>query len=471
MPSVALRVKMISRRAGRVHERACLLACRLERGGCALGELVDAAVHAPVRARVELAHRGDHLARLLRRHGRVEIGERLALDHLLEDREVGAELLRVQLRLRAHGHEVIVPPGTRPPGAVYGRRARRDRRSLALGPGRGRRVSGRLDDRAASGPHRHAARRRARPPRRRHGRGRAERRALRPCARDLLPHGRAVDAARGPRRGAPPRRPRARRRRLDRRGRPAARLGGALRPAHRPLRAYGRDADDARRLHRDAAARRARAGGRRRGRRPDAGERRALRPGERALPSCRLDGDRAERAYGVPPRRRAGARRRRVRGRARAPLGRGPRAAQRPLPPGRADDPGAAQARRRAAPRRARARRRRLERGGLPRPLRERRALPSAARPLRAHRRHGGAALQAPGRRRAPRRRPRARRRRRGRHGAYDPRSGRFRTAPGRLDAARSFATATALRDGRVLVAGGYDEEIRSTARAWVVSP
>ena len=53
-------------RRRRVHERAHLLARTLERRRRALGELVDAAVHVGVRRRVEVGHRLEHLARLLR---------------------------------------------------------------------------------------------------------------------------------------------------------------------------------------------------------------------------------------------------------------------------------------------------------------------------------------------------------------------------------------------------------------------
>jgi Kelch motif len=51
----------------------------------------------------------------------------------------------------------------------------------------------------------------------------------------------------------------------------------------------------------------------------------------------------------------------------------------------------------------------------------------------------------------------------------FDPRRGRFAPA-GRIDAALAFSTATRLRDGRVLVAGGYDDRIDVSARAWIVT-
>jgi Galactose oxidase, central domain/Kelch motif len=51
----------------------------------------------------------------------------------------------------------------------------------------------------------------------------------------------------------------------------------------------------------------------------------------------------------------------------------------------------------------------------------------------------------------------------------YDPATRRFRRAAD-AGAALSFATATVLRDGRVLVAGGYDDRIAVTSRAWVTA-
>jgi hypothetical protein len=48
---------------------------------------------------VELAQRVEHLPRLLRGHGGVEVGERLSVEALLEDREVRAEGVRVELGL------------------------------------------------------------------------------------------------------------------------------------------------------------------------------------------------------------------------------------------------------------------------------------------------------------------------------------------------------------------------------------
>ncbi|HVS81965.1 MAG TPA: kelch repeat-containing protein [Pyrinomonadaceae bacterium] len=50
----------------------------------------------------------------------------------------------------------------------------------------------------------------------------------------------------------------------------------------------------------------------------------------------------------------------------------------------------------------------------------------------------------------------------------YDPASKRFRVATGRMDAARFYSTATLLTDGRVLVAGGYDDHSVASARAWM---
>jgi Kelch motif/Galactose oxidase, central domain len=48
----------------------------------------------------------------------------------------------------------------------------------------------------------------------------------------------------------------------------------------------------------------------------------------------------------------------------------------------------------------------------------------------------------------------------------FDPGTGRFRPA-GRVGARLSFTTATVLADGSVLVAGGYDDDINVTSRAW----
>jgi Galactose oxidase, central domain len=52
----------------------------------------------------------------------------------------------------------------------------------------------------------------------------------------------------------------------------------------------------------------------------------------------------------------------------------------------------------------------------------------------------------------------------------YDQRLQRFKVA-GRVAKTLAFATATALADGRVLVAGGYDDRIDVSAAAWLVSP
>ncbi|HYP21833.1 MAG TPA: kelch-like protein, partial [Chloroflexia bacterium] len=50
----------------------------------------------------------------------------------------------------------------------------------------------------------------------------------------------------------------------------------------------------------------------------------------------------------------------------------------------------------------------------------------------------------------------------------YDPATGTFSRVAGSLDTERLYQTATTLPDGRVLITGGYDSSITSTARAWI---
>src|SRR5204863_6158754 len=69
--------------------------------------LVDAAMCVRVRVRVELVHRLEHLPRLLGAGGGVEECERLAVEDFPEVREIGANLLRVELRLRRNGHRTL----------------------------------------------------------------------------------------------------------------------------------------------------------------------------------------------------------------------------------------------------------------------------------------------------------------------------------------------------------------------------
>src|SRR5262249_25301784 len=73
-----------------------------------LGELVDAAVDAAVGGLVELRHRVEHLTRLLGGRRRVQIGERLAVEVLLEDREIRTQARRVQSPLGLYRHSRTV---------------------------------------------------------------------------------------------------------------------------------------------------------------------------------------------------------------------------------------------------------------------------------------------------------------------------------------------------------------------------
>jgi WD40 repeat protein len=50
----------------------------------------------------------------------------------------------------------------------------------------------------------------------------------------------------------------------------------------------------------------------------------------------------------------------------------------------------------------------------------------------------------------------------------YDVKTGAFSAVDGQMDGARSYSTATLLGDGRVLIAGGYDDHGIATAKAWV---
>jgi WD40 repeat protein len=53
----------------------------------------------------------------------------------------------------------------------------------------------------------------------------------------------------------------------------------------------------------------------------------------------------------------------------------------------------------------------------------------------------------------------------------YDATTKGFSLVSGQVDAARYFSTATLMPDGKVLIAGGYDNRIVASARAWVYTP
>jgi Kelch motif len=53
---------------------------------------------------------------------------------------------------------------------------------------------------------------------------------------------------------------------------------------------------------------------------------------------------------------------------------------------------------------------------------------------------------------------------------SYDPRARSFRRI-GRLGTTLSFSTATVLGDGRLLVVGGYDDRIKVSRSAWLITP
>ncbi|HEX8396627.1 MAG TPA: kelch repeat-containing protein [Pyrinomonadaceae bacterium] len=53
----------------------------------------------------------------------------------------------------------------------------------------------------------------------------------------------------------------------------------------------------------------------------------------------------------------------------------------------------------------------------------------------------------------------------------YNPVKNSFDIVNGRMDGARFYSTATLLSDGRVLVIGGYDNNIAASAKAWLYEP
>lgn len=52
----------------------------------------------------------------------------------------------------------------------------------------------------------------------------------------------------------------------------------------------------------------------------------------------------------------------------------------------------------------------------------------------------------------------------------WQPGSSHFSSLPGRLTAGLAFSTATLLPDGQLLIAGGYDDDVAPTARAWRIA-
>jgi len=53
----------------------------------------------------------------------------------------------------------------------------------------------------------------------------------------------------------------------------------------------------------------------------------------------------------------------------------------------------------------------------------------------------------------------------------FDPATGKFQLAAGQMNEPWHFMTETKLRDGRVLLAGGYPNIPRATAQTWIYRP
>jgi hypothetical protein len=53
----------------------------------------------------------------------------------------------------------------------------------------------------------------------------------------------------------------------------------------------------------------------------------------------------------------------------------------------------------------------------------------------------------------------------------FDPVSAKFFVAAGQMNDARHFMSETRLKDGSVLLAGGYPNNDQATAQAWIYRP
>ena len=81
---------------------------RFERGGGAVAQFVDAAMDIGVVVLVVMAQGVEHRARLLRGGGVVEIDQRLAVNLLVEDREIGAQCFPINCLCRLYLHKFLV---------------------------------------------------------------------------------------------------------------------------------------------------------------------------------------------------------------------------------------------------------------------------------------------------------------------------------------------------------------------------
>jgi hypothetical protein len=53
----------------------------------------------------------------------------------------------------------------------------------------------------------------------------------------------------------------------------------------------------------------------------------------------------------------------------------------------------------------------------------------------------------------------------------FDPASGKFLVVAGQMNDSRHFMSETRLRDGSVLLAGGYPNNDQATAQTWIYRP
>ncbi len=110
--SVALRVKMISSLRSALMKLCDRLARALVGLGRLIGEIMQAAMHVGVFRRIGLLQPVEHLRRLLRRGGVVEIDQRLAIDLHRQRREIGADLVDIVAAVldRRMRHVFRAPP-------------------------------------------------------------------------------------------------------------------------------------------------------------------------------------------------------------------------------------------------------------------------------------------------------------------------------------------------------------------------